>query len=128
MNLGLWIIAGVLAVAYLFAGGGKLLLSKERLAAFGAASKWVEDVPAAGIKAIGTLEILGAVGLVLPAVLGIAPVFVPIAALGLVLLMTGAVITRIRRREFTFMLADLAYLVLAAFVAWGRFVVEPFTG
>ncbi len=60
-------------------------------------------------------------GLILPAATGIAPVLVPLAAAGLVLIMVGAVITRIRRHEFEFMVADLAYLALAGFVAWGRF-------
>ena len=64
-------------------------------------------------------------GLVLPAALDIAPVLVPLAAVGLVLLMVGAVITHLRRHEFKFMVADLAYLALAGFVAYGRFFVLP---
>jgi uncharacterized membrane protein YphA (DoxX/SURF4 family) len=126
MNMALWIVAGALAVAYLASGGGKLILPKKRIADFGASARWVEDFTPGSVKAIGALEVLGAVGLILPAALDIAPGLVPVAALGLVLIMTGAVITRIRRREFTFMLADLAYLVLAAFVAWGRFGPESF--
>ena len=64
-------------------------------------------------------------GLILPAALDSAPVLVPLAALGLAMIMVGAVITRIRRREFTFMLADLAYFVLAGFVAWVGSVPSP---
>jgi DoxX-like family len=128
MNLALWIVAGVLAVAYLFSGGGKLLVPKEKMAALGPSAKWVEDFNPGSLKVIGGFEILGAMGLILPGALGIAPVLVPLAALGLVVIMIGAVITRIRRREFVYMLADLAYLVLAAFVAWGRFGPEAFTG
>ena len=67
-------------------------------------------------------------GLVLPAALDIAPILVPLAALGLVMLMVGAVITRMRRHEFKFMAADLVYLALAGFVAWGRFGPESFAG
>lgn len=126
MNTALWIVAGLLAVAYLASGGGKLILPKKKIADFGASARWVEDFSPGSVKAIGAFEILGAVGLILPATLDIAPALVPLAALGLVLIMTGAVITRIRRDEFTFMLADLAYLVLAAFVAWGRFGPESF--
>lgn len=121
MNLALWIVAGLLAVAYFFGGGGKVILSKEKLAAFGPSSKWVNDFSAGTVKAIGALEVLAALGLILPAVLGIAPILVPLAALGLAVIMIGATITRIRRREFKFMTADLVYLVLIAFVAWGRF-------
>jgi hypothetical protein len=68
------------------------------------------------------------VGLVLPAAIDIAPVLVPLAAVGLVLLMAGATITRIRRHETTPMVADLVYLALAGFVAWGRLGPESFIG
>ena len=127
LNLALWIVAGLLAVAYLASGGGKLIMPKEKIAALTPSARWVEDFSAGSVKAIGALEVLAAVGLVLPAALDIAPVLVPLAAVGLVLLMAGAVITRIRRHEVKFMVADLAYLALAGFVAWGRFGPESFT-
>ena len=128
MNLALWIIAGLLAVAFLGAGTGKLIMPKEKIAAITPSARWVEDFSAGTVKAIGALEVLAAIGLILPAALGIAPVLVPLAAVGLVLLMVGAAITRLRRHEPKFMLADLAYIALAGFVAWGRFGPEPFTG
>jgi uncharacterized membrane protein YphA (DoxX/SURF4 family) len=128
MNLALWIVAGLLAVAYLFGGGGKLIMQKERIAAAGPSARWVDDFSAGSVKAIGALEVLAAVGLVLPAALGVAPVLVPLAALGLVMIMMGAVITRIRRHEYKVMVADLVYLALAGFVVWGRFGPESFTG
>ena len=120
MNLSLWIVAGLLAVVYLLSGAGKLVVPKEKLATAPGAG-WVEDFSAGSVKAIGALEVLAAVGLVLPAATDIAPVLVPLAALGLVLIMGGAVITRLRRHEPKAMVADLAYLALAGFVAWGRF-------
>jgi hypothetical protein len=119
MNRALWIVAGLLAVVYLFSGAVKLIVPKEKLAAFPGGG-WVDDFSAGTVKAIGALEVLAAVGLVLPAALGIAPVLVPLAAAGLVVLMGGAVLTRLRRREPKPMVADLVYLALAAFVAWGR--------
>ncbi|WP_331725849.1 DoxX family protein (plasmid) [Streptomyces xanthophaeus] len=128
MNIALWIVTGVLAAAYLGGGVGKVIMSREKLASFGPSSRWVEDFSPGAVKAIGTLEVLAAIGLILPAVLDIAPVLVPLAALGLVLLMGGAVITRIRRHETKFMAVDLVYVVLAAFVAWGRFGPESFIG
>ena len=128
MNLTLWIVAGLLAVVYLISGGGKLIMPKEKIAALTPSARWVEDFSAGSVKAIGALEVLAAVGLVLPAALDIAPVLVPLAAVGLVLLMVGAVITRLRRHEAKFMVADLVYLALAGFVAWGRFGPESFTG
>ena len=127
MNIALWIVAGLLAVV-LLAGSGKMFVPQEKLAGMSAASRWVEDVSPGALKAIGALEILGAVGLILPAALGIAPVLVPLAALGAVLLFVGAVVMRLRRGERATILADLAYLAMAAFVAWGRFGPESFIG
>jgi hypothetical protein len=120
MNIALWIIAGLLAVAFLAGGVLKLILPKEKLAA-APGGGWAEDFSADAIKAIGALEVLAAVGLILPAALGIAPVLVPLAAVGLVLLMVGAIITHVRRHEAKVIVANLAYLALAGFVAWGRF-------
>jgi DoxX-like family len=128
MNLALWIVAGLLAVAYLAGGGAKLIMTKQKIAAFGPSGRWVEDFSAGTVKAIGALEVLGAAGLILPAVLGIAPILVPLAALGLAIIMVGAAITRIRRREYKYLVGDLVYLALAGFVAWGRFGPAPFTG
>jgi uncharacterized membrane protein YphA (DoxX/SURF4 family) len=125
MNLALWIVAGLLSVSYLISGGAKLIMPKEKYAA---KARWAKDFSAGSVKAIGGLEVLAAVGLVLPAALEIVPVLVPLAALGLVMIMVGAVITRIQRHEFKFMMADLVYLALAGFVAWGRFGPESFTG
>ena len=127
MNLTLWIVTGLLAVAYLIGGAVKLIMPKEKIAAKTSGASWVEDFSAGSVKAIGALEVLAAVGLVLPAALGIVPVLVPLAALGLVMIMVGAVITRIRRHEVKFMVGDLVYLALAGFVVWGRFGPQPFT-
>jgi DoxX-like family len=122
LNLALWIVAGILAVVFLVASSTKLFVPKEKQAGmFGAASRWVEDFSPRSLKAIGALEFLAAVGLIVPAALGIAPVLVPLAATGAVLLFTGAVITRLRRGERATIIGDLVYLAMAAFVAWGRF-------
>ncbi|MEZ0069977.1 putative membrane protein YphA (DoxX/SURF4 family) [Streptacidiphilus sp. MAP12-20] len=126
MNLALWIVAGLLAVVFLTASTTKLLIPKEKLAAYPAGG-WVEDFSAGSVRAIGAVELLAAVGLLLPATLDIAPVLVPLAAVGAALLMAGAVITRLRRHEAA-VVVDLVYLALAVFVAWGRFGPESFTG
>lgn len=120
MNTALWIIAGLLAVVFLIGGAVKLIMPKEKIAAssFGG---WAEDFSAGTVKTIGVLEVLAAAGLILPAVTGIAPVLVPLAAVGLVAVMVGAMITHLRRHEATQALANLAYLALAVVVAWGRF-------
>jgi uncharacterized membrane protein YphA (DoxX/SURF4 family) len=125
MNIALWIIAAMLAVAFLASGAMKLAQPKEKLpAGWG----WVEDFGAGAVKAIGALEVLAAVGLILPAALGIAPVLVPLAAVGLVLLMAGAIITHLRRHEAQVIASPMALLALAVLVAWGRFGPQSFTG
>jgi hypothetical protein len=119
MNIALWIIATLLAVASLASGAVKLVQSREKLAAVGFG--WVNDFSDGTVKTIGTLEILAAVGLVLPALLDIAPVLVPLTAVCLVLLMLGAMITHVRRHEAQLIVVNLVIVALAGFVAWGRF-------
>ncbi|MFE9133634.1 DoxX family protein [Streptomyces sp. NPDC007355] len=128
MNLALWIVTGLLALAFLAGGGYKVVTPKARIAAAGPSGQWVEDFGPGSVKAIGALEVLAAIGLVLPAVLDIAPGLVPVAALGLLLIMVGAAITRIRRNELNLMGVDVVYIVLIAFVVWGRLGPESFTG
>jgi uncharacterized membrane protein YphA (DoxX/SURF4 family) len=118
MDIALWIIAGLLAIAFLAGGAVKLIQPKEKLAASGMG--FADDFSAGAVKAIGILEILAAVGLILPAALDIAPVLVPLAAVGLVLLMVGAIITHLRRHEARAIVVNLAVIALAVLVAWGR--------
>ncbi len=127
MDLTLWIVTGLLAAVYLFAGVGKLFVPKEKLAA-APGGGWVNDFSPGAVKGLGALEVLAAAGLILPAALDIAPVLVPLAAVGLVVIMAGATFTRIRRQEVMPMMADLTYLALAGFVAWGRLGPESFIG
>ncbi|MEU9126204.1 DoxX family protein [Streptomyces sp. NPDC048506] len=119
MNVLLWVLAGVLAVAFLAAGAMKLSQPKEKLAASGMG--WTEGVSAGTVKLIGSLEVLAAVGLVLPPALGIAPVLAPLASLGLALVMLGAMVVHARRSETQMIAVNLVMFALAAAVAWGRF-------
>ncbi|WP_326718147.1 MULTISPECIES: DoxX family protein [unclassified Streptomyces] len=119
MNIALWIIAGVLGAASLAGGVQKLAQPKEKLAAAGYG--WVDDFDAGGVKTIGALEVLAGLGLILPAALDVAPVLVPLAATGLVLLMIGAAVTHFRRGEAQSIAVNAVLLAVAAFVAWGRF-------
>jgi uncharacterized membrane protein YphA (DoxX/SURF4 family) len=119
MNTFLWTVAGLLAVVFLAAGTMKLARPKAKLAESG--QGWVDDFSAPMVKGIGLLEVLAAIGLILPSALDIAPVFVPLAATGLCLMMVGATITHARRREFPLMAVNTVMFTLAAVVAWGRF-------
>jgi hypothetical protein len=127
MNVALWIIAGVLATVCLV-GSSKMFVPQEKMAAMGSSAQWVLDFSPSALKTIGAVELLPAAGLILPAVLDIAPVLVPLAATGLVLLFACAVTMRLRRGERATIVGDLIYLALAVFVAWGRFGPESFTG
>jgi hypothetical protein len=127
MNLALWIVTGLLA-AVLLVSTSKIVVPREKIAAVGgSAAEWVLDFSPGGLRAIGTLELLAAAGLILPAVLDIAPVLVPVTATCVALLFTGAVIMRLRHGEKATIVPDLVYLAIAVFVAWGRFGPESFT-
>lgn len=119
MNITLWIIASLVAAVFLLAGASKVLQPKSKLAESG--QGWVEPYPSAAVKLIGGLEVAAAIGLILPAVIDVAPILVPVAAVGLVLLMIGAAITHARRGEVKTVPVNLLLLALAAVVAWGRF-------
>jgi hypothetical protein len=118
MNIVLWIVAGVLAAFMLASGVTKVAQPKEKLTA---RMGWVEDYSPGMVKTIGTLEALAAIGLILPAALNIAPILVPLAATGVAVIMIGAIVTHLRRKENQVLPINVILLVLAVFVAWGRF-------
>ncbi len=119
MNVVLWIIAGLLAAAFAAAGLMKLTQPKAKLAASGMA--WTEDFSDGQVKGIGAVEVLGALGLILPAALGIAEILTPLAAAGLALTMVGAAITHLRRGEGSMVPINVVLGGLAVFVAVMRF-------
>jgi uncharacterized membrane protein YphA (DoxX/SURF4 family) len=119
MNIFLWIVAGILAAFFLTAGITKLSQPKDKLQA--GQMKWTEDFSAGTIKLIGTAEVLGALGLILPGALDIAPILVPLAATGLGVIMIGAMITHGRRKEPLPVIINAIILILAALVAIFRF-------
>jgi uncharacterized membrane protein YphA (DoxX/SURF4 family) len=122
MNTAVWIVQILLALAFIAAGFMKATQPKEKLYAN---MQWVEDFSPNIIKAIGVIEILGGLGLVLPALTGILPWLTPLAGIGLALDMIGAILTHVRRKENSIIVANLVLLALAAFVAYGRFVAVP---
>ena len=118
MNVFLWIVQVALAVAFLGAGGMKVSQPKEKLQPRMA---YVEDFSANAIKGIGSAELLGALGLILPWATGIAKVLTPLAATGLAIMMVGAIVTHVRRKETNQVGMPGALLVLALIVMIGRF-------
>ena len=123
MNLALWIIAIVLAVGFTASGLMKIVRTKEQLMSSGMG--WAQDFSPSAIRLIGFAELLGAIGLILPAALHIAPILVPLAAVGLALTMIGAAVVHARRKEWPFIAVNALLLALAVIVAWGRFGPYP---
>jgi uncharacterized membrane protein len=122
MNVAVWVLQILLAVAFLLAGVTKVSQPRQKLAA---SMGWVEDFSDTGVRTIGVLEILGGVGLLLPAVTGVATVLVPLAAVGLGLLMVLAAATHRRRGELPMIGINAVLLLLAVVVAWARFASYP---
>ena len=123
MNIALWIVQGLLAVAFIMAGFMKSTQPKDEIREKGMA--YVDDFSQGQMRTIGILEVLGSLGLILPALTNILPILTPLAAAGLALTMVGAAITHIRRGEYSSIITNLVLLGLALFVAYGRFFLVP---
>jgi hypothetical protein len=115
MDVAYWIVAALLAVFYLYVGGKKVLQSQERLQPM---MGWVDRVPMPLVRVIGTLEVLGAAGLILPPLTGIAPWLAIAAAIGLVLIQVGGIAVHVSRDETSKIGLNIALLVAAAATAW----------
>jgi len=113
MTYALWIVQGLLALLFLWAGGIKLVLPLEALAG---------PVPLPGlfVRFIGVAEVLGAIGLILPGLLRIRPGLTPLAAAGLVIIMIGATVLTLVADGVAPALIPLMVGLLSAFVAYGR--------
>jgi uncharacterized membrane protein YphA (DoxX/SURF4 family) len=122
MGIALWVVQVLVAAAFVVSGATKLSQPKEKLLKKWA---WVEDFSQGSVRIIGSLEVLGAIGIALPSLTGIVPFLTPLAALGLVLTMIGAALTHLRRAEYGAIAVNAVLLILAALVAYGRFFVLP---
>ena len=122
MKVALWIAQALLALAFLAAGGMKLT---QPLATLTASIAWTADVPELLVRLIGLAEVLGALGLVLPAATRIRPRLTPLAAAALALDMALASVFHLARGEATMLPATLVLAALLAFVAWGRATRAP---
>lgn len=123
MNIALWVIQVLLALTFL--GSGITKLARPRLALVGQLP-YVADFSDTQVKGIGTLEVLAAIGLIVPPLLHVGTFLTPLAAVGLVLLMGGAIATHLRRREPQMVAVNVVLLILAAVVAIARFGPYPF--
>jgi len=121
MNYALWIVQGLLALLFLYAGGMKLVLPLEALTG-------PLPMPGLFLRFIGVAEVLGALGLILPGLLRIRPGLTPLAAGGLVIIMIGATVISLKAGDVSVVLIPLVVGILAAFVAYGRWRKAPHRG
>lgn len=123
MSTALWVVQWLLAAVFALSGARKIVASYD---AYTSAMPWAKDFTPGTITTIGVLEVLAALGLTAAPLTGIAPVLAPTAAVGLALLMVGAVRVHARRRESGLVAFNLVLLALSVFTAAGRFGFEPF--
>src|SRR2546426_6349020 len=121
MTYALWVVQGLLALLFLFAAGRKLVLPLEAL-------EGLVALPGLFLRCIGVAEVLGALGLVLPGLLRMRPGLTPLAAAGLVIIMTGATVVTVAGGQLAPALISVVVGLLAAFVAFGRWRLAPLRG
>jgi len=117
IHIALWAVQVLLAAILVWSGCIKLLQPIEKLSAMW---PWAGQVPAALVRLTGIIDLLAAVGLILPSLLRIQPGLTPMAAIGIIALMLCASIFHIIRGEASAIGINIFFAVLAAFVAWGR--------
>ncbi len=115
MNIALWIVQGLLAALFLFAGGMKLVTPIEEML-----QQMPSPLPGWFLQLTGVFEVLGAIGLVLPWLLRVKPWLTPLAAVGLTIIMIGATVITLMAGEIAMALMPLVTGILCVFVAYGR--------
>jgi uncharacterized membrane protein len=118
VNVFLWIVQAILAAMFAMSGLEKIIQPKDKLAG---KYVWMQAFSQAAVRSIGVLELLGAIGLIVPAATGIAPVLTPLAATGLAVVMALAAVLHIRRKEVSALPIVAVLFVLTVLVAWLRF-------
>lgn len=121
LHISLWVVQVVLALAFGMAGFMKLSMPLSALAEKGMG--FVNHTPEAMVRFIGVCELLGAVGLLLPAALRIKPILTPMAALGFAIIMVLAIREHLSQNES--IVPNIILFALAVFIAWGRFKKQP---
>jgi uncharacterized membrane protein YphA (DoxX/SURF4 family) len=122
LNIALWIVQVLLAAMFLMAG---IMKSTMPMGQLYVSMAWTKDVAAGLVRFIGVCELLGAFGLLLPSLFRVKPILTPIAALALILVMILAMMFHISRGEANIIGMHIAIILLALFVAWGRFKKVP---
>src|SRR5262245_34023670 len=122
MNIVLWIVQGLLALLYLGVGTAK---ATQPIATLSTRIKWAKDLPEPLVRFIGVAEILGALGLILPALTGILPWLTVAAAMGLTIVMASSILFHVRRGETNRIAGNVVLLGLLLVVVYGRLALVP---
>ena len=120
----LWIIQVLLALLFLFAGGSKLIMPIEQMQEL-ARQAGQTPLPGLFLRFLGIVEVLGGLGLILPALLRIRPGLTPLAAVGLLIIMIGATLITLASGAIGSAVPPLVVGLLLAFVAYGRWRLAP---
>jgi uncharacterized membrane protein YphA (DoxX/SURF4 family) len=124
-NIGLWVAQGLLAVLYVGAGFTKLTTPIATLATMN--MTWAPDLPELFVRFVGFMEILGGIGLLLPALTRILPLLSPLAGVGVSIVQVGAIVLHASRGEFAMLPFNAVLLALSLFIVWGRTRKAPVT-
>ncbi|OPH50566.1 DoxX family protein [Paenibacillus ferrarius] len=117
MNVALWIVQGLVALGFVYSGWLKAFQYEKAKAAWG----WVKDVPKELVFFIGLVELLGALGIILPQVANVWPVLTPIAAIGLAAVVLAGALFHVKRKEYREISVNFVFFAFAVFVAISRF-------
>lgn len=117
MNIALWIIQGLAALGFVYSGWLKAFQYEQAKSSWG----WVKDVSKAFVVGIGIVELIGAIGLILPKATNMAPILTPIAATGLALIVLLGALFHVSRKEYREIGVNVVFFALAAFIAICRF-------
>ena len=121
LDIGLWIVQAMLAFVFLMAGSMHAFryeAAKKRL-------PWVKDAPRWFVVLDGVVEVLGAIGVILPRLTNILPVLTPLSAAGLAAIMVIAMALHARRKEYSAIGFTALLFLMAVFVAYGRWILVP---
>ena len=122
MNIVLWVLQILLALAFLMAGFPKAF---QPIPTVAKRLPWASEFPAVFVRFIGIAEILGAIGLIVPLLVHVLPWLTIAAAIGLVVVMISAGIFHATRREYTGIVPSAVLLILTIFVVYGRIALSP---
>ena len=122
LHITLWIAQVVLGGMFIMAG---LMKSTQPIVDLSKSVPWTANVPLGLVRIIGVSELLGGIGLILPSLLRIKPILTPIAAVGILLIMVFALVYHVVNEETNVIGINIAFGLVAAFIAWGRLKKAP---